>query len=95
MRVKVGLDITRPLSKGRMVSLGQGKEQWVSFKYERLPNICYWCGCLNHDDRDCKLWLDSEGSLKVEEQQYGPWLCVTPVSRARKNVVSVPGFLRR
>ena len=41
MRVKVSLDITRPLSRGRMVSLGQGKEQWVSFKYERLPNICY------------------------------------------------------
>ena len=95
MRVKVSLDITRPLSKGRMVSLGQGKEQWVSFKYERLPNICYWCGCLNHDDRDCELWLDSEGSLKVEELQYGPWLRAAPVSRARKNVVSVPGFFKK
>ena len=53
MRVRVRLDITIPLSRGRKVSLGQGKELWVSFKYERLPNICYWCGYLNHDDRDC------------------------------------------
>lgn len=41
MRVRVNLDVTRPLSRGRMVSIGQGKEQWVSFKYECLPNICY------------------------------------------------------
>ena len=40
MRVRVSLDITRPLSRGRMVSLRQGKEQWVSIKYKRLPNIC-------------------------------------------------------
>ena len=53
IRVRVRVDITIPLSQGRRVSLGQGKEIWVSFKYERLPNICYWCGCLNHDDRDC------------------------------------------
>ena len=67
IRVRVSMDVTRPLSQGRMVSVGQGKEQWVSFKYERLPNICYWCGCLNHDDRDCEVWFDGEGSLKVEE----------------------------
>ena len=61
------VDVTRPLSRGRMVSVGQGKEQWVSFKYKCLPNICYWCGCLNHDDRDCEVCFDGEGSLKVEE----------------------------
>jgi len=27
IRVKVSLDITRPLNRGRMVSMGQGKEQ--------------------------------------------------------------------
>ena len=67
MRVRVSMDVTRPLSRGRMVSVGQGKEQWVSFKYKCLPNICYWCGCLNHDDRDCEVCFDGEGSLKVEE----------------------------
>ena len=95
MRVRVSVDVTHPLSRGRMVSVGQGKEKWVSFKYERLPNICYWCGCLNHDDRDCKVWLDSEGSLKVEEQQFGPWLCAPPVSRIQKNVISVLGFFHK
>ena len=31
----------------------------------------------------------------MKEQQYGPWLRATPVSRARKNVVSVPGFFKK
>ena len=95
MRVRVNVDVTRPLSRGRMVSVGQGREKWVSFKYERLPTICYWCGCLNHDDRDCELWLDSEGSLKVEEQKFGPWLRAPPARRVQKNVISVPGIFHK
>ena len=95
MRVRVRLDITIPLSRGRKVSLGRGKELWVSFKYERLPNICYWCGYLNHDDRDCEAWIESEGSLKEEDKQFGPWLRAAPVSRAQKTVVTIPGFYKK
>ena len=95
MRVRVNVDVTRPLSRERMVLVGQSREKWVSFKYERLPNICYWCGCLNHDDRDCEVWLNSEGSLKVEEQKFGPWLRAPPVSRVQKNVISMPGIFHK
>lgn len=48
---------------------------WVSFQYERLLILfCYWCGVLNHDKRDCKLWLNRNGTLRKEDQQYGAWL---------------------
>ena len=60
MRVRVSVDITQPLCRGRVISLDNGKELWVSFKYERIPNLCYWCGCLTHNDRDCSLWIESE-----------------------------------
>lgn len=66
-RVRVNVDITKPLRRGRIVSLGENKEQRVFFKYERLPNICYWCGCLTHSDRNCEIWLDSEGNLTTEQ----------------------------
>ena len=95
MRVRVNVDVTRPLSRGRMVSVGQSTEKWVSFKYERLPNLYYWCSCLNHDDRDYEVWLDSEGSLKVQEQKFGPWLRAPLVSRVQKNVISMLGFFHR
>ena len=55
------MDITVPLCRGRLVSLGREKEVWISFRYECLPNICYWCGCFDHDNMDCDIWLNSEG----------------------------------
>lgn len=68
IRVHVTNDVSKPLCRGRIISLADGRAQWVSFKYERLPNICYWCGCLTHDDRDCNIWIDSEGTLDPDSQ---------------------------
>ena len=36
-----------------------------------MPIFCDWCGLLNHNERDCKLWVHSRGTLKKEDQQYG------------------------
>ena len=58
VRVRVTIDTSKPLCRGWVISLDSGKELWVSFKYERLPNICYCRGCLTHDDRDCEQWAD-------------------------------------
>ena len=41
MRVRVSIDITKPLSRGRKFGKSNGEESWASFKYERLPNLCY------------------------------------------------------
>ena len=92
IRVRVLLDITQPLCRGRLLTLEDGRNLWVSLKYERLPNLCYWCDCLTHDDRDCDKWFESEGGLNSEDQQFGPWLRASPFSASRKKVVSVPGY---
>lgn len=60
--VKVNLDI--------VMSVEKGAKTWVSFNYERHPNICYWCGRLDHGDKDCPLWIQSKGSLTMEQQQF-------------------------
>ena len=44
LRLKITIDLSLPLCRGRLISLENGKKTWVSFKYERLPNMCYWCG---------------------------------------------------
>ena len=41
VRVRVRVDISKPLCRRCVVSLENGKELWVSFKYERLLNLCY------------------------------------------------------
>ena len=66
MQVRVTLDLNLPLCHGRVITLADGGKSWVAFKYERLPNLCYWCGRLDHDDKNCELWIQSKGTLKVE-----------------------------
>ncbi len=69
IRVREKLDVSQPLCRGRKARLVDGKETLISFKYEHLPNFCYWCGRLTHGDIECERWLRSRGSLHREEQQ--------------------------
>ena len=90
MRVRIEVDITKPLCRGRKISQdGQGK---VSFMYERLQNICYWCGQVSHVDKDCILWLSSKGTLQLEEQQFGLWIQAPQFNPTRKSIVEVKGY---
>lgn len=51
MRVRVEVGISKPLCRGRKISWDQRSEGWAAFQYERLLNICYWCGHVSHDDK--------------------------------------------
>ena len=55
LRVRVAIDVSELLCSGRRVDFDDDNEGWLSFMYERLPNLCYWCGHLTHDDNDCGL----------------------------------------
>ena len=92
MRVRVSIDISLPLCHGRVLSLEDGSDVWVNFKYERLPNICYWCGCLTRSDRDCEVQINSDGTLKSRDQEYGPWLRAPFTPNPKQSMVVVPGF---
>lgn len=91
LRVRVEVDVSRPLCRGRKVVLNDEEEVWISFKYEKLPNFCFWCGMVCHDDKDCDRWLSSEGSLPLNSQEFGAWMRANPFSARRKTFCSVPG----
>lgn len=65
------MNISLPLCRGRLITLDSNEVHWVSFKYERLPNLCYWCDCLTHPDKDCEWWIESEGTLKKRSMGRG------------------------
>ncbi|XP_075656728.1 uncharacterized protein LOC142626894 [Castanea sativa] len=92
MRIRVEVDAHKPLCRGRRVRFSPDREGWVSFQYERLPIFCHWCGVLNHDSKECDLWLRSKGELRTENQEYGSWLRADPPSLLRKKVVRVCGY---
>ncbi|XP_021738182.1 uncharacterized protein LOC110704671 [Chenopodium quinoa] len=86
MRIKVMVDITKPLRRGIKVATCPSMSKWVGFKYERLGDFCYFCGRLRHLNKDC---LEQE---KVEEErslvfQYGPFMVASPHQRPRVSLM--------
>ena len=95
MRVRVRVDITEPLCRGRKIGLGNDTEGWVSFQYERLPNFCYWCGIPTHSERDCEEWLRTPVHLREQPMEYGIWLRAAGERITRRVQVTVEGSNRR
>ena len=91
-RVRVNIDISLPLCRGGVITLENGEKAWVRFQYERLPNFCYWCGRLDHGDKQCNSWIQSKGSLSTDKQEFGSFLKAAPYQRGSKNVFYVPGW---
>ncbi|KAL0362122.1 UNVERIFIED_CONTAM: hypothetical protein Scaly_1167400 [Sesamum calycinum] len=74
MRLKVELDINKPLKRFLQLRTARGEGSVVSFTYERLPNFCCLCGLLGHIDRNCSR-RHEEGFMEFGgELQYGEWL---------------------
>ena len=74
MRVKVALPISKPIRRGGFLAGSDGQRTWVTFKYERLPLFCHWCGTLGHDTKHCAHYF---ARTKVDGEvicQYGEWM---------------------
>lgn len=64
LRVRVAIDVTKPL-KRRMKIRKTGDEWfWISFKYENLPTFCFICGILGHSEKFCsRLFVTREQEI--------------------------------
>lgn len=47
MRVRVEVDLTKPLARRRMLTMGE-KQLRIPFKYESRPIFCFNCGVIKH-----------------------------------------------
>lgn len=89
LRIKIRLDISKPLRRGIMADLGEEKgERWCPIAYEHLPEFCYICGHIGHVDRSCSKTLG-----KKELAPYGRELRFIPprkpfVHRTQGSVLS-------
>ncbi|CAN6268596.1 unnamed protein product [Urochloa humidicola] len=79
LRIKVRLDIRKPLMRGVTVYVGEeGKEKpvWCPVEYEFLPDFCYTCGIIGHTDKICGIKL-----APGEVQQFSKKLRCLPSKR--------------
>ncbi|MBA0873305.1 hypothetical protein Goshw_000636 [Gossypium schwendimanii] len=52
-RLKINLNVQKPLQRGIFVSMDNMNKWWIYFKYEKLPMFCFGCGRVGHGLSDC------------------------------------------
>lgn len=54
IRLRLKFDVTKPLRRGVHIKFGVNVEPtWVELKYEKLADLCFFCGRLGHGWRAC------------------------------------------
>ncbi|KAJ1380428.1 Zinc finger, CCHC-type [Sesbania bispinosa] len=81
VKVQVQIDVDKPLLSG--VNVGSKKDGvfWVDFQYERVPQFCYRCGLIGHDESSC----EAKEVVEDEDRRLGPWLRASNYGR-RTNI---------
>lgn len=77
LRFRATIDITKPLRRMIQIKGPNGEELHIRLAYERLPNFCYYCGCLGHLVRDCHECIEFEsvtGDIPRDKLGYREWL---------------------
>ncbi|KAL9690959.1 hypothetical protein QQ045_011376 [Rhodiola kirilowii] len=53
LRAQIELSVDDPIRRGLLLQIPDNWPQWISFIYERLPNVCFRCGRLTHETSRC------------------------------------------
>lgn len=72
MRLRVLIDVRRPLLRTKKIRKEGGLPVMVTFKYEKLGSFCYLCGLLGHNNDLCPQLLTIR--FDSGERNWGPEL---------------------
>lgn len=82
MRVRIKLDVCKPIKRKKKITKKDGSEFIVMCKYERLGEFCFSCGMVTHTDRFCRKTITNEAG---GEKEWGNWLRAPPRRVAGQN----------
>ena len=76
LRVKILMDLRDPFIDEITLNKESGQVATLPVKYERLPNICYYCGRVGHVEKYCEV-KDEDGD-GGNTHGFGEWLRASP-----------------
>ncbi|KAJ1426339.1 Zinc finger, CCHC-type [Sesbania bispinosa] len=80
IRVSVRIDIRKPIPTGCWVPRRALPKLWVFFRFEKLQGICYNCGIIGHEQKNCKE-TKIMAPFNPALPKYGPSLSVPPAKQ--------------
>ncbi|XP_060959209.1 uncharacterized protein LOC133030473 [Cannabis sativa] len=89
LRGRFLLDVNKPLRRGiniRFLKMGREFTKWLDFKYEILPDFCFYCGKLDHTRRFCQAYLQ-----KCDENPVPPPSPYTILLRGKEKSMDKSG----
>lgn len=72
-RIRVTVDVTKPLKRKMKIKKAAQDWFWINFKYENVLIFCFICGIIGHSEEFCsRLFVVAEADIV---KPYGPWIC--------------------
>lgn len=81
LRIKVLVDVKKPLLRGLYFQGVDGVKQWLQVVYERLPVFCFLCGVLGHGETNCPTRYEENFVEPEGEFPFGSWMRANGESR--------------
>ncbi|TXG47986.1 hypothetical protein EZV62_027280 [Acer yangbiense] len=73
MRLKMEVDVSKPLKRFLRLELEKGKESILLLRYEKLPEYCFHCGIVGHSYQKCGQRRDVDIGV-TKEFEFGAWM---------------------
>lgn len=78
MRLRVTIDINKPLRRGLKLRIDIADVVWCPIFYEKLPDFCHNCGIIGHTHRECQVISGEDHS----SAGYGEWMRATIMKKS-------------
>lgn len=72
LRVRVTIDLSKPLKRRMKIRKAGDGWEWIMFKYENVPTFCFICGLLGHSEKYCSILFEKPEDEIIKP--YGVWM---------------------